>query len=181
MKWIEDLNNRVLQRYATRLIGGFAEPFYQAARANSLAEIQFTRDYERSALHELAHWCIAGKQRRLLDDYGYWYVPDGRTDAQQRLFYEVEIKPQALEKHFCSALALSFEVSADNLENCSPADRNEFSRRVREQYTIYLANGFPPRATEIYNYLRHWQLEHTGQLDCTSLANTRLQPDLYRL
>ena len=157
--WIEHLNNTVLQHHGTRLIGGFHEPFYKAAETDTMAEVQFTRDYERSALHELAHWCIAGKQRRLVNDYGYWYVPDGRSDEQQRLFYTVEAKPQAVEKHFCSALELPFEVSADNLGNYSRADMEAFSGRVDEQYRAYQRTGFPARATAVYHCLRQWHSE----------------------
>lgn len=159
IKWIEYLNDTILHHHGTRLIGGFPEPFYKAAGTGSLAEVQFTRDYERSALHELAHWCIAGKQRRLVNDYGYWYVPDGRSDEQQRLFYTVEAKPQAVEKHFCSALKLPFEVSADNLGNYSRTDMDAFSGRVDDQYRLYRETGFPPRATDIYECLRQWHSE----------------------
>ena len=163
INWIEHLNNRVLKHHGTRLLGGFPEPYYKAAAAGVLAEVQFTRDYERSALHELGHWCIAGKQRRIMNDYGYWYVPDGRSDEQQRLFYVVESKPQAVEKHFCSALALSFEVSADNLGNYSRTDMDAFSACVDKQYRHYQITGFPPRATEIYACLRQWRLETAEQ------------------
>ena len=165
IKWIEHLNNTVLHRHGTRLIGGFTEPFYQAAAAGSLAEVQFTRDYERSALHELGHWCIAGKQRRLKNDYGYWYVPDGRSDEQQRLFYTVETKPQAVEKYFCTALELTFEVSADNLGNYSRADMDAFSGRVDEQYRTYLAAGFPVRASAIFDCLRQWHAANRAGRD----------------
>jgi len=163
IKWIEHLNDSVLHHHGVRLIGGFPEPFYKAAEPGSLAEVQFTRDYERSALHELGHWCIAGKQRRLLNDYGYWYVPDGRTDEQQRLFYTVEARPQAVEKHFCSALELPFEVSADNLGNFSRTDIDTFSDCVNAQYTTYLQDGFPSRASEIYDCLLQWHAARTGQ------------------
>lgn len=163
IKWTKYLNDTVLHKHGTRLIGGFSEPFYKAAEADSLAEVQFTRNYERSALHELGHWCIAGKQRRLIDDYGYWYVPDGRSDEQQRLFYTVEAKPQAVEKYFCNALELPFEVSADNLGNYSRADIGAFNDCVNVQYTAYLQGGFPSRATEIYDCLRQWHAAQTGQ------------------
>jgi hypothetical protein len=157
--WVAYLNDRVLHRYNTRLNGGFPEPYYKASQAGMPAEVQFTRDYERSALHELGHWCIAGQQRRRMNDYGYWYVPDGRSEAQQLLFYSVEIRPQAVEKHFCVALALPFEVSADNLGNHSRTDRDQFSHRVDEQYQRYRSEGFPPRATEICDCLRQWRRE----------------------
>ena len=161
--WIEHLNNCVLQRYATRLSGGHAEPFYRAPLDDNPAEVQFTLDHERSALHELGHWCIAGDARRLLDDYGYWYEPDGRTDEQQRLFYQVEIRPQAIEKHFCKALDIHFEVSTDNLVNHPRDGTDAFSARVHEQYLKYLSDGFPQRATEIFNCLQQWHRTQTDK------------------
>jgi len=159
--WIEYLNTTVLSGYQTRLVGGFSEPFYQAPINGSNAEIRFTRDYERSALHELGHWCIAGELRRTKDDYGYWYVPDGRTAAQQHRFFDVEIKPQAVEKYFCTALGIGFEVSADNLGDFPKQDTHTFSQRVQTRYTRYLATGFPHRANEIYHCLRSWQSVQT--------------------
>jgi elongation factor P hydroxylase len=158
--WIEHLNTMVLLGYGTRLVGGFHEPLYKAARASSLAEIRFTRDYERSALHELAHWSIAGKQRRLVDDYDYWYEPDGRSDEQQALFFDVEVKPQTVEKHFCHALEIPFEVSVDNLGNRPRSGAGVFKNRVDTQYSRYLAEGFPPRAIQIYNCMRQWRTHH---------------------
>ena len=74
---------------------GASEPFYQAACSqeqskkqphDQLATIFSTQDFFSSALHEVAHWCIAGVERRKLDDYGYWYEPDGRSGEQQARF-----------------------------------------------------------------------------------------------
>ena len=39
--------------------------------------IYFARGFYSSALHEIAHWLVAGKERRKLEDFGYWYEPDG--------------------------------------------------------------------------------------------------------
>lgn len=64
---------------------------------------------------KLATGAIAGEQRRLLPDLGYWYAPDGRTAEQQALFERVEIKPQAIEWLFSKAFGLNFRVSLDNL------------------------------------------------------------------
>ena len=69
----------------TCLLGGYPEPEYLPADASHPHHrILFTRDYFRSALHEVAHWCVAGPERRLMPDFGYWYAPDGRTAEQQR-------------------------------------------------------------------------------------------------
>ena len=93
------------ERHHTVLEGGFEEPVYLAGTpvAGEPARIRYTRDYFRSALHEVAHWCVAGPRRRRLDDYGYWYAPDGRDAAAQAEFLRVEVRPQALEALFCAA------------------------------------------------------------------------------
>ena len=155
--WLESLNKKVLLAYNTRLVGGFPEPFYKAAVNDSQAEVQFTRDFERSALHELAHWCIAGDKRRLVDDYGYWYEPDGRSDEQQETFFKVEVKPQAIEKHFCMALEIPFQISQDNLDNTPSDGVNCFITNVDQQYQAYLYSGLPDRAREMYDFMCQWQ------------------------
>lgn len=96
----------------TRLVGGYDEPFYLAGPPS---EIRFREDFVRSALHEVAHWCVAGAERRKQDDFGYWYCPDGRDPAQQQAFEQVEIRPQAIEAEFCQALGIPFSPSQDNL------------------------------------------------------------------
>ena len=155
--WSEHVNKEVLLDYGTRLVGGFSEPFYKAPAGHAMAEVQFTRDYERSALHELAHWCIAGDERRRLDDYGYWYKPDGRTDEQQARFFAVEAKPQALEKYFCHALNVSFDVSVDNLGNTGVDGIDEFKADVDRQFDRYAATGLPARAAVIFDCLYLWR------------------------
>jgi elongation factor P hydroxylase len=151
--WLNALNDTVLCHYRTRIVGGFAEPFYKAATDDAFAEIRFTHDYERSALHELGHWCVAGEQRRRQDDYGYWYAPDGRDNTQQQLFFQVEVRPQAIEKHFCSALGIPFAVSVDNLGNPDFAGVSEFSTAVDERFAHYREHGLPGRARDIYHCL----------------------------
>ena len=155
--WLDHLNNEVMLPLRTRLAGGFSEPFYKAPSADASAEVRYTRDYERSALHELAHWCIAGDSRRLLDDYGYWYEPDGRSGRQQQLFFEVEVKPQALERHFCDALEIPFDVSVDNLDNTAVDGIDNFKNNVEQQYNHYVATGLPERASVIYQCLQQWK------------------------
>ena len=49
----------------TRLCGGADEPLYQpAATPAGFHALYYRGDYFASALHEVAHWCIAGAQRR---------------------------------------------------------------------------------------------------------------------
>ncbi len=142
------LNNHYLNGYNTQIIGGFNEPFYQAAIENKPAQIQYSHDYIRSALHELAHWCVAGVERRKQDDYGYWYAEDGRTQQQQNAFYQVEVKPQAIECAFSLLLGVEFEPSVDNLNN-EVEGAQSFERSMYQQLVIYINNGFPKRAGEI--------------------------------
>ena len=131
--------------FRTILVGGFAEPFYLAPQKSQPAEIHFTRDYVRSALHEIAHWCVAGPERRQLDDFGYWYAPDGRNALQQKLFFEHEVLPQAYEWAFCLASKLEFEVSLDNLSG--PVEGTEaFKIQVSEKLLhLWQSQSFPPR------------------------------------
>ena len=89
--------------------------FYRGAGPDGIAEIGFTYDYLNSCLHEAAHWCIAGKDRRLQDDYGYWYRPDGRNGSEQEEFFRAEVAPLALEWAFATASGEPFRVSLDNL------------------------------------------------------------------
>ncbi len=158
--WLQVLNDTVLCHHRTRIVGGFPEPFYRAARGESLAEIRFTRDYERSALHELGHWCVAGEARRRQDDFGYWYAPDGRSDAQQQAFFRVEIRPQALEKHFCAALGIPFAVSVDNLGNPDVSGAAGFSQAVADCYLELAEHGLPARAAQVQRCLARWRALH---------------------
>lgn len=141
------LFNQLFQKSEkTVLQGGSEEPLYLPADAEySCHRIIFTRDYSASALHEVAHWCIAGTQRRQHIDYGYWYCPDGRTATQQRSFEQVEIKPQALEWILAKAAGLPFRISADNLNSQEGASK-VFKQKVWEQVKRYCAEGLPKHA-----------------------------------
>ncbi len=109
-------NQTFEQSHNTRLVKGGHEPIYLPADGEQPGhQIVFTRDYYASAMHEIAHWCVAGPERRLQEDYGYWYAPDGRSLEQQQLFERVEVAPQALEWMFNCAAGQRFRVSADNL------------------------------------------------------------------
>jgi elongation factor P hydroxylase len=122
--------------YHTVLIGGAEEPIYLPSVDSAPHRIVFTRDYFASALHEVAHWCVAGEERRRLPDYGYWYSPDGRSAEQQAEFERLEIKPQALEWMFSTACARPFRVSADNL-NSGLIASDLFKNGIAQQAQIY--------------------------------------------
>lgn len=125
--------------------GGFNEPFYRAARDGAPAEIRFNRDFLNSCLHEIAHWCIAGKDRRARDDYGYWYRPDGRNGAEQVEFFRAEAGPQAVEWSFALACGEPFRMSLDNLGG-EVSGQEEFAAALEAKMEDYLKEGFPPRA-----------------------------------
>ncbi len=131
--------------FNTRIEGGGSEPVYlpkSSQRPYHL--IVFSHDYAASALHEIAHWCVAGERRRLLEDYGYWYAPDGRTLAQQKEFEQVEVRPQAFEWIFSVAAGRRFRVSADNLEaGVDASDR--FRQAIYSQVMHFCREGLPSR------------------------------------
>lgn len=109
-------NDYFSEAMKTVLIGGADEPFYRPAdSAGALHRIFFREDYVSSALHEVAHWLVAGAARLQLPDWGYWYAPDGRNAVQQAKFEQVEVKPQAIEWLLHEACGLKFRVSLDNL------------------------------------------------------------------
>ncbi|MEE4246217.1 MAG: elongation factor P hydroxylase [Kangiellaceae bacterium] len=137
-------------QYRTRLVFGANEPFYRAASNQHDAVIFSRHDYLSSALHEIAHWCLAGEQRRQKDDYGYWYCPDGRTDTQQKQFELVEVKPQAVEWALSLACRQTFRVSADNLNN-DKGPSPEFSKAIERQLLDYWPRNLPTRAQRLYD------------------------------
>lgn len=132
--------------YRTRLVRGVDEPLYLPADSEvAWHRVIFAHGYYASALHEISHWCIAGARRRGLEDYGYWYLPDGRDAQQQQAFEAAEVAPQALESLFAAACGRHFNVSVDNLGDVE-VDRGAFAARVAEQARVFEARGLPPRA-----------------------------------
>ena len=139
-------NKTFSQAYNTRLIKGDEEPIYTPASDDChFHQIVFAHGYFASALHEISHWCYAGEKRRLLEDYGYWYTPDGRNEQEQEKFEDVEVIPQAIEWAFNVATDKIFNVSIDNLSGAE-TDVTPFKTKVYQQVISYLENGFPARA-----------------------------------
>jgi len=151
---INIFNSLFQESEQTILLKGEGEPIYlPASDGQSYCQVIFAHGFYQSALHEIAHWCIAGKERRLLVDYGYWYQPDGRTAEQQRVFQGVESKPQAIEWLFSLAAGSRFYVSADNLSG-QEVDDCSFKQAVYTQAIGYLINGLPDRA-ELFKQALH--------------------------
>ena len=145
-------NQEFAESDTTELIGGAAEPYYEPG---SLNRIYFRADYVRSALHEIAHWCVAGRRRRRLADYGYWYSPDGRSAAQQQAFFAVEARPQAIERCFCEAIGIAFSPSVDNVgAQIEPRQLQRFEARIEEWCNQFERTGLPLRAARFITALR---------------------------
>lgn len=134
--------------YQTRLVGGASEPLYQPATAAAdFHQVLFREDYAASALHEAAHWCIAGPARRRQTDYGYWY--EGNRDLPtQRRFEQAEEKPQALEWVFSVAAGLPFRVSCDNFDP-DVLDLPRFRQCVQVAAIHWVQQGLPRRADRL--------------------------------
>lgn len=146
--------NTVLAR-ATQQSNFEPEYFPADTETNTPAKIYFAHGFFSSALHECSHWCIAGKHRRTLPDFGYWYAPDGRNAKQQAQFEQVEIKPQAIEWLFTVACNRRFRVSLDNL-NGDAGNGEGFKDAVYQQVHRYLADTstLPPDAARWFYFLQ---------------------------
>ena len=96
----------------------------------------------------VAHWCIAGPDRRRKNDFGYWYTPDNRSINEQVEFYKVEILPQALEKIFTESLTLEFRHSLDIFSNDLDKIKFETDQFIKQVDTKAeeLKNELPKRA-----------------------------------
>ena len=145
-------NQEFVESDRTEPICGAAEPYYEPG---SLNRIYFRADYVRSALHEVAHWCVAGRRRRQLADYGYWYSPDGRDAKQQQAFFAVEARPQAVERYFCEAIGIAFSPSVDNVgAQIEPQQLRHFEARIQEWCHQFALTGLPLRAARFVTVLR---------------------------
>jgi len=157
------------ENHNTVIRGGATEPLYLPPQGNARGVIRYTQNYASSALHEIAHWCIAGSERRSLIDYGYWYVPPPRSRSEQRSFFTVEARVQALEWLFAEASGVSFHLSADDVHDCNGGGdlgatetHTAFARQVERRVEAWRGQGLPRRAQRMYCALRngaaryHW-------------------------
>lgn len=148
----------------TRLIAGDGDPEYLPSDDNmTFHRVIFAHGFYASALHEISHWCIAGSERRLLPDYGYWYEPDGRPAERQREFEQVEVKPQAVEWILSEACGRRFCISTDNLDGdpiSVEAGRQRFSAAVVAQANKYIESGLPKRAEILKHALLDYYQRH---------------------
>ena len=152
---IDIFNQTFFESYNTKLELGADEPIYLPADEQiSHHRIVFARGFYASALHEIAHWCVAGPERRLLEDFGYWYEPDGRTESVQAEFEKVEIRPQAYEWIIAMSAGFPFNVSCDNLHGDFEPDRLAFMNKVHSEVMGIFEAGLPPRVKMLSEALR---------------------------
>ncbi|GHC29636.1 elongation factor P hydroxylase [Aidingimonas halophila] len=164
-----------LSRYRTRLISGEDEPLYLPADdVVPYHRVIFAHGFYASALHEISHWCIAGDRRRQLEDYGYWYQPDGRDAEQQQVFESVEVAPQALELLFSRACLHPFNVSVDNLGG-PEVDRARFRERVEARAARYEAEGVPTRAEAFRQMLKAFYQQQASRTDAIHIGKQWLR------
>lgn len=126
-------------------MGGAREPLYQPGQAGGPAVIRYREDFAASALHEIAHWCLAGPQRRQRLDFGYRYQPPPRSSAEQERFLEYELRPQALESLFAERAGISFRPSFDDVEDRHLSLRPGFIRALQCERES-LRDALPVRA-----------------------------------
>ena len=130
--------------YQVVLRGGGAEPEYLPPSAGKRGAIIAREDFAASALHEAAHWCIAGTQRRTLRDYGYRYVPPPRGAAGQARFFSLELLPQAVECYLAARAGIGFVASADDPQ-WPVADVRRFEQEVVSLAAAWESPGNPAR------------------------------------
>ncbi len=152
---IHIFNQTFFAKYNTKLELGGEEPIYLPADEHvDYHRIIFARGFYASAMHEIAHWCVAGAERRLLEDFGYWYHPDGRSEQVQAEFEKVEIRPQAYEWILSVSAGFPFNVSCDNLSGDFEPDRLAFMHKVHREVMMILEQGLPERVSMLSQALR---------------------------
>ncbi len=151
--------NLVFVDYKVVMNGGHAEPLY--IPSVRIAEIQYRQDYTASALHEAAHWCIAGQRRRRLKDYGYFYSPPPRTQLDSARFEAGEVEAQSMELLFSEAAGLRFQPSADDV-NAPINGLDAFSHRILIRARERRRLGLPERAQKFVTALLNERQENLG-------------------
>lgn len=133
------------------IVGGADEPYYYSPTDSSNAVIAYRSNYPRSLLHEMAHYCLAGNRRRLVDDFGYWYSPCGRSREEQKQFELVEARPQGLEKAMCAIVGIKFSVSIDDFSGYPPSEH--FVAQI-DLYCDEMLTDPPPTAKKVLYKLK---------------------------
>lgn len=164
-------NSTFEKKYRVRLIGGAAEPIYVPPMEKESGSICFREDFISSALHEVAHWCIAGKDRRQIVDFGYEYISPPRDENAQKVFLQAERRVQGLERLFSELCWVPFSPSLDNLD-CDQATAKKMPKLVLEfetaletesqNWKLTISRNPASRAATFYDALRE---NNIGQSD----------------
>ncbi len=125
--------------------------------------IVFAHGFYASAIHEISHWCIAGKARRELVDFSATGIARMGVMPKRKASLKM-LKRSRRHSTGCSVLAAGYplNVSCDNLEGDFEPDRVVFQRRVHAQVMDYLANGIPERPARFIKALQNYY--HTPEL-----------------
>jgi|SRR5210317_1108298 len=162
---IQLFNHLFLESLNTELVAGEDEPIYlPASQSYPHHRVIFAHGFFASALHEISHWCVAGPERRLLEDFGYWYKPDGRNAAEQAEFERVEQRPQAYEWILSVSAGKRFHFSADNLAAGLGAS-DAFKYAVQQRVFTTLKLGMNPRLKALSEALRQFYSQPPLSLD----------------
>ena len=139
------------QTHNVLLSGGAEEPLYLPSHPDQPHNLLvYTRDYPASALHEIAHWCLASVEQLTLKDWGHWYTPDGRSAEQQRTFQSAEARVQAIEWALSLAAGRPFRESSDNLSG-ELIDSAEFKDQIYQRALHFCEKGLPERAGQLFD------------------------------
>ncbi|MBM4205579.1 MAG: elongation factor P hydroxylase [Gammaproteobacteria bacterium] len=139
-------NATFARSHHTVLVGGVLAPYYLPAAAPHRSIIRYRENFAASALHEAAHWCMAGQHRLRQRDFGYWYIPSPRSEEESAAFLAAECPVQALEQIFAEAAGLPFRVSLDDLGLELSSRRQEFAAEVQARARTWRDHGLPRRA-----------------------------------
>lgn len=121
--------------------------------------IYYTKDSYTSLMHEVAHWCRAGKERRQLPDYGYWYQAEDRSPEAQQLYVASESKTQALEWIFCVAAGVCIQIIPEN-QPYSFKPSLEFRKSIYMAVLHYLQKGLSDRPERFKQALLNYYRKH---------------------
>jgi len=135
------------QTYNVEISGGADEPLYTPATSTKAAQLIFRENFPASALHEAAHWCIAGELRRNSTDFALTYIAAPRSETEQEQFLAAEVRTQSLESIFAAAANVTFNPSADNLD-CDVSDFVEAIAEYNAKTLIWLNSKAGSRAMQ---------------------------------
>jgi elongation factor P hydroxylase len=139
-------NSEFTQTDNTIIAESLDEPIYLPRDAtHPFNRILYTQGSYTSVLHEISHWCIAGSERRLKIDYGYWYKPESQTLEEAELYKKFEAKTHGIEWIFSIAAGVPFYIIPNNLSAGFEVSQ-DLKEAVHAATLNYLNSGLPVSA-----------------------------------